>query len=540
VTVRSAGAAARRSGAVLLAASGLAGASFVALRREPPARVGLPPAVAAPLAAATDPRHESVILAQRKRIMGRLRTLEHVSRTATRIRPLVDAALEQPEIQGDLRALAATAGQSLPDYKRYFAGKQEADLLLESGGDPNARSVADAIGVAQFLAGTGRRQGLRVDLAESNALSRKIAAVERDLASLAVTPPGWTRPAPDGGPPWDRERWLAHRRREREALLARRRRVDERFDPEKAIRVQTRYLVALTRRYGGVDWALQAYHGGEGGVRRTVGLYHGNRGELASRAGGLAALPFADLYHRVTPQSAPAAFAYLYGRSDDHRYYWWKVQMAERALDLYRRDPAEFERQWESLKPGLPTEAVYYGDPTPHAFADAAALRAAYRDGRLVRVPVAATRLGVRTEDLATLDPTAVSLHKGLRPEAMGALLRIARLYREHGGKEPLTVLALVQSEAYRARFRERNPEKALPGYPPQPDFHATGLCFDLRPPGDAWSRKVLEFSLSRLYDALRLSWRTERPGGQLRYHVVVNPEHREELAAAYRREAAR
>ena len=43
---------------------------------------------------------------------------------------------------------------SLAEYRRYFRGKQEADLLLESGGDPNARSVSDAIGVA-------RREGQR-------------------------------------------------------------------------------------------------------------------------------------------------------------------------------------------------------------------------------------------------------------------------------------------------------------------------------------------------------------------------------------------
>ncbi|HEU4753302.1 MAG TPA: hypothetical protein VFU47_09365, partial [Armatimonadota bacterium] len=72
---------------------------------------------------------ESIIQAQRKRIMGRLRSLEQVRRVATVIRPHLDRAIEMPSIQADLRALAASAGMSLADFKEYFKGKEEADLL---------------------------------------------------------------------------------------------------------------------------------------------------------------------------------------------------------------------------------------------------------------------------------------------------------------------------------------------------------------------------------------------------------------------------
>ena len=63
-----------------------------------------------------------------------------------------------------------------------------------------------------------------------------------------------------------RDQWIAYRKSQRAPLVAKRRKVDERYDPAKAIMAQTRYLVGLTRRYGGVDWALQAYHGGEAGA----------------------------------------------------------------------------------------------------------------------------------------------------------------------------------------------------------------------------------------------------------------------------------
>src|SRR5918911_1002008 len=47
-------------------------------------------------------RVEQVVLAQKKRIMGRKKSLLYVSRVARDIGPLVARALEQPAIQDDL------------------------------------------------------------------------------------------------------------------------------------------------------------------------------------------------------------------------------------------------------------------------------------------------------------------------------------------------------------------------------------------------------------------------------------------------------
>src|SRR5881394_3847838 len=67
----------------------------------------LAPVLAADFGSATglpDIDPESVVLAQRKRIMGRLRSLEMVRRIARDVRPILDRAIEQPSIQGDLAA----------------------------------------------------------------------------------------------------------------------------------------------------------------------------------------------------------------------------------------------------------------------------------------------------------------------------------------------------------------------------------------------------------------------------------------------------
>jgi hypothetical protein len=639
-------------------------------------------------------RVEKVILSQKKRIMGRKKSYIYVSRVADEIGPLVERALEQPSIQGDLRILAEELGLTLPAYKEYFRRKQEADLLLESGGDPNARSVSNAIGIAQWLASTGRSAGLRVDAAASWRLSAKIDALQADVMALSAQPETFTRlappefqqrfakatptkalttetrrhgegsdknaaasgapstpeqpapasspfsaqtmnpeapgdagstppppsppadpapetaaplppatentapppasdaapgavptpdnpspaagpaPSPSAEPPksdvapapqpaprapqpapapllWSRDQWVRHRTAQMRQLIAKRRLVDERYDPGKAIAVQTRYLVRLTRTYGSVDWALQAYHGGEGGVANTVARYLGGRrqqfastggairGVYASRGGAVSRnrprMAYSDIYFGTTPRTHPAAFAYLFGRSDDHRYYWWKVLMAERTIALYRRDRQEFERQWKALRPGQRMEAVWYPKPETLAFRDVAALKRAYQEGDLVRIPGDLRARGVELGNVAPLDPENAYHYKGLRPAAMGALLQLASLYRAHGGNAPLRILSLTQTEAYAAQLAAKYPRRP-PKEPVAPedvpvDLHPTGLCFDLQRPAVAWDRKVLEYALGQLFDRGQIYWLIERERGPSRYHVCPAPAHADGFA---------
>jgi hypothetical protein len=637
---------------------------------------------------------ESVVRSQKKRIMGRKRSLPDVERVATRVGPLVARALEQPSIQAELRELAAQNGMSLAEYKSYFRRKQEADLLLESGGDPNARSVSNAIGVAQFLAGTARASGgLKVDLPDSHRFSMRIARLQAEIVALEALPEGWTKPlhsgagspvimaavpappaktqeagtkpapissnlasrgttadrsasakavtaapaasadsptsstsppaagqpradsttataaghaststtgadpaspaapsaspdtaeksgpavdgaaqaptapavepepAPETGKPAaaakpaapviTRDELIGKRVNELRLLEAKRRQVDERYDPAKAIASQTRYLVRMACRYGSLDWVYEAYHGGEGGVRNTVGYYLGERarqfpstecairGTLASR-GALervrAPLSFEDLYFKTTPLAQPAAFSYLYGRSDNHRYYWWKILAAERAIDVYRRDPAGFREQWRALRPGQRLEVVWYPDSKALSFHDTAALKDGYASGKLVRWSPNARKHGLLLGDIAPLDSANAFQYKGLRPEAMGALYRIADLYLANGGSSaPLRVHSLVQTEEYRAHLSALRP----PSWMRHPtkldeipiDMEPTGLCFDIERPAADWNRKVLEYALGWLADRNQIYWVEDWEQGPRRYHVCPSPEHRSELA---------
>lgn len=94
--------------------------------------------------------------------------------------------------------------QGMPEDLLYLS-------MIESGFNPNARSSAQAVGLWQFMAGTARDYGLRVDAY-----------------------------------------------------------VDERRDPEKSTDAALRYLQDLYRQFGSWNLAAAAYNSGDGTVRRAL------------------------------------------------------------------------------------------------------------------------------------------------------------------------------------------------------------------------------------------------------------------------------
>jgi hypothetical protein len=496
-------------------------------------------------------RTAALLESLRKRIMGRRESLRDVGRIVTEVGPIVAEAAHQPEAEQRLRRMAEESGLSLETMRAQWIAAQEADLLLESGGDPDAVSISAAVGVAQWLAGTANAHGLPVNAPESLRLTRKIDPLKRQIAWDAyLLRPDADRAAP-GAPaltPAEAAAQLPALRQQLEMLRAKRRKVDARYDPRQAIFAQTRYLLALCPRFPSLDWLFQAYHGGEAGVQRTLHKYLGHAwpgsAAAAIRAGrrGLP-LRYEDLYFATTPRTRSDAFAYLYGRSDDHRYYWWKLRASEAALALYRRDPNEFRRQWEAYLPGRQEAAVWYPGAPAEALAALPDLRSACACRRLARVS-ARPEFTLRP---APLDPQNAACYAALRPEAKGALLLVATAYRRAGGPGRLQVgdMALTQSYLTLARVLHPplpprgplwppDPEASLlpgGGPPPSFDFHVTGLAFDLLRPTAPQQRKVLEYTLGYFQDRCILQWIDARDRGERRYHIVPNPRYTLALA---------
>src|SRR5436305_2027272 len=158
------------------------------------------------------------------------------------------------KLPGGARESAARTARWRPQIERAAAAAGiEADelegmVLLESAGRENA--VADAqlvgaVGLTQILAETGANLlHMHVDPAGARRIGRSLVRAERrgDRALVA-------------------------------RLEARRRRVDERFDPAKALAGTARYLQFAKRTLHRDDLAVESYHMGVGKLQSILSAY---------------------------------------------------------------------------------------------------------------------------------------------------------------------------------------------------------------------------------------------------------------------------
>src|SRR3954465_11634228 len=157
----------------------------------------------------------------------------------------------------------------------------EAIVMLESAGIPDAQASNDlngAVGLTQILAETGQHLlGMRIDVRASARLTRGI----------------------------NRGHKVAARLRER-------RRVDERFDPAKALAATARYLQIAKARLHRTDLAIAAYHMGIGNMQTALDAY------------GRKTIPYARLFFDSTPLRHAKAWRILAALGDDSSTYLWR------------------------------------------------------------------------------------------------------------------------------------------------------------------------------------------------------------------------
>jgi soluble lytic murein transglycosylase-like protein len=382
-------------------------------------------------------------------------------RTA-RYRPLVEAA--------------ATAARIDPDTL-------EAMVLLESAGRPDA--VADArlegaVGLTQILAETGRNLlGMRVDPAGARRIGRSLRRAQRRGDGALVA-----------------------------RLRARRRSVDERFDPPKALAATARYLLIAREALRREDLAVQSYHMGIGNLQTALRAY----GDDVS---------YARLYFDSPPTQHGEAWRALARLGDDSATYLWRVLAAREIMRLYRSDPAQLDRMSALQNAKNSAEEVLHPQDATERFATPDDLRTAYEDGRLVALPRASLAehglaIDPQMGELAARLRRSRATYRGLRPAALALLVVLGAGAKEISGSEPLLLTSTVRDERYQRLLVDRNGE-ATRNY----SLHTTGWAFDiLRTYRSRAQALAFEFMLGRLQSLDLIAWVREPAA----IHVTVSP----------------
>jgi hypothetical protein len=357
---------------------------------------------------------------------------------------------------------SAAASNGLP------ATLLEAIAYLESWGDAKAQSSAGPRGIMQVSAATAASMGLKVTYATRYQTIRE---------KVPVKVKGRSKPV-----------MRTVTRRTPYKVLIR----DERLLPERAIPAAARYLAGMEQKFGGRDWAVFAYHCGQGCVTMLQ--------DITRRARGI---PHDDFtVARMFFSCSPAWNRELYEaiqqqmQRDWSPTYWFRIRRAEQLLELYRRDPDEFARMVQEYKSDFVSnvraphrlsvwlrrdDLVYRNDDDIRANAGQHLARA-FNQPEFFGY---ALKLASEQDYLSEASPAAI-----------GTLAYIAyetrRLYEETGAKapfRPLEVTSLVEPEEY-ARQKGH----------PEATSHCSGQVFDIDysalPPAEL---ECLRFILSDL-----------------------------------------
>jgi hypothetical protein len=309
----------------------------------------------------------------------------------------------------------------------------EGIVYLESAGRPNVIAGSDpaaAAGLSQILASTGHALlGMHIDLAQSRKLTRRI-----DIAYSM-----------------GQSRLVARLQRQRA-------RVDDRFNPRLALAGTVRYLQIAQQRFGRGDLAVVSYHMGIGNLHQVLSDYNGGQ-----------SVPYAQLFFDTAPDRHTTAYRLLQGFGDDSSLYYWRVLGAVQIMHLYRTDRSALSRlnQLQSAN-GSGAQVLHPPDRT-RSFGDPSALRSAYADRSILRLPANPGTLGLRYDpgmgSLASQLGQPADAYRGLRPAALDLLVELAARVRSLSSTQaPLTVVSTVTDNRYQKLLGGADPS-AVTGY---------------------------------------------------------------------------
>jgi hypothetical protein len=379
-------------------------------------------------------------------------------------------------------AIEAVAGDAGVD-----ADTIEGIVFLESAGRPDAQAGDDpagAVGLTQILAETGQNLlDLRIDTTASRRLTRRIRRAERRGQDARA-----------------------------ERLRAARRRVDERYDPVKALQATARYLAfARGELDDRDDMAVVSYHMGVGNLLRVLEAFGADDGTT-----------YAEVFFDSSPLRHPEAWDILAGLGDDSSTYLWRVEAAKDIMRRFRDDPEALADRARRMLAKNSAEDVLRPEEETEQFAEPEAIETAVEEGELV--PLVAPELravGIRVDpdmgELARRLEQPRSLYRALRPEALALLVYLARGTEAIARQAPLTLTSTVRDGGYQRLLTRRNIE-ATRGY----SLHTTGYAFDiLRRYRSRRHARAFQFMLDRLQALNLIAWVREPAA----IHMTVGPD---------------
>jgi hypothetical protein len=374
--------------------------------------------------------------------------------------------------------------ERVADEIDFDADTIEGIVLLESAGRPDARAGDDpagAVGLTQILAETGQNLlDLRIDTARSRQLTRSIARAERRGQDARA-----------------------------ERLRADRRRIDERYDPVKALDATGRYLTFAREQLGRDDHAVVSYHMGVGNLQNVLAAFGD---EDAS---------YAEVFFDSSPLRHREAWSILAGLGDDSSTYLWRVEAAKDIMRRWREDPAALADRARRMVAKNSAEEVLHPEERTTQFAEPEAIRTALDSGELTPLPVEGLReAGIRIDpgmgELAERLEQEPSLYRALRPEALALLVYLGRGVEAISGQRPLVLTSTVRDAGYQ-RLLVRGNREATRGY----SLHTTGWAFDIeRDYAGRAQSQAFQFLLDRLQALDLVAWVREPAA----IHVTVGP----------------
>jgi Transglycosylase SLT domain len=393
----------------------------------------------------------------------------------------------------------------------FPASVLQAMAYLESWGVPNAESPAGPRGILQISEATGKRIGLRVVYATRHRVTKTRTAVLNKHGKLV---------------------YRTVRHKENYTVLVR----DDRLNPGKAIPAAALYLAGMEQRYGGRDWAIWAYHCGEGCVADFRAMARGIPGLDEPPAG------VAQVFFGCNPAWRRELCAAVHAQMerDYSPTYWFRVMRAEQLLNMYRYDPAEFRdlaeeyRYWASPSQRAPDRLSAWLKPQDLIYETGNLIRTE-NGTKLAMAPDDPEFFGFRvsTHALSPGNEERDNWRVKARPSTLGTLAYIAfetrRLHEAFRPGEnfvPLQATALVLPKA------GMGSTDGVPGG--RTMDHSSGQVFDLSiaglPPGEL---ECLQFVLDDLGWNGSLGF-IEEPASRQTLHIGCSPSSRNFFAQVF------